>query len=617
VIEAGPMNCRRDKHTGLTFLLLLSLAILPGIRAQEARPSEVIDSGVEERVQVVLAEFKLLVTDKKGHPVTDLRPNEIRVFEGGDLQELAFLESWLATEADRDLATREAVAAPVYAPDGTEHRTESAVVPPPKPVRRVIFVFDIRNSRLRIREEWREAALEWTRTKMGPDDVASVIVLHSYPQWVLQSTSDRASLVQALQGMDLFSDTPDRNRREEMSALLTDLEACVDIGGGSRRGSGSSGAASTTGLNDETTCAYRISQPYIDQWGNESDESILALRQLTGQLAAIPGRKAVLLFSEGIIPDPSHVAINAMLSIWGAQVINYRQISSTLRRDAFNAIGALHRVAAASDVVYFTMDTRSAAERGYSSDVERQVSQARGALGINPWNEMYEATRSTLSALAYATGGRPFYGREKLQQQVSAAAASYYGVYNVGYYRADPTNPGKLKIKIDRKGTRFELPKQVDFRRHEARPTPVELAVGRPAYSGSADRQQLPVAVMTLYDLLPLRRGAGARGCQLGIFVQAQRPDGSVSAERFDTAIVVVEKEQLDRLEGQYYDHQTTLELAPGPYRLRARVSDDLNEVMGDTFIDLTVGEGTITPGFPSMSPSESQSKETGESADD
>jgi hypothetical protein len=42
----------------------------------------------------------------------------------------------------------------------------------------------------------------------------------------------------------------------------------------------------------------------------------------------------------------------------------------------------------------------------------------------------------------------------------------------------------------------------------------------------------------------------------------------------------------------------TGLELEPGQYRLRVRLSDDLNEIVGDKFIDLTVGEERIAPGF-------------------
>jgi hypothetical protein len=211
---------------------------------------------------------------------------------------------------------------------------------------------------------------------------------------------------------------------------------------------------------------------------------------------------------------------------------------------------------------------------------------------------MYDATRSTLSALAHTTGGRPFYGDQELAQSIDVATSGFYGVYNVGYYRADPMHPAALKVKVSRKGVQYDVPKDVAFRKHEARRTAVELAVGRPAPGDLLERQQVPVAVMALYDLLPLRRSGGARGCQLGVFLQAQRRDGSVAAESFETAIVAVEPKDLEALKGQYYDHRTALELPPGEYRLRARISDEMNAILGDTYIDLTVGDGTITPGF-------------------
>jgi hypothetical protein len=439
---------------------------------------------------------------------------------------------------------------------------------------------------------------------MAPDDMASIVVLRNYARWALQATSDKDTVVRGLETVDLFTDTPNRSRRSDMTDLLNDLKMnCVSTGGGPRKGTGAQDPTARTALGDEGTCAATVARPYIDQWGNESDETILALRQFTGQLAAIPGRKAVVLFSEGVIPDPAEVAVNAALSIWGSSTINFRVMNSTLRRDAFREIGNLHRVAAASEVVYFTLDTRPASERGYSEEVEMQVSQARGQLGINPWNDMYEATRGTLSALAYATGGRPFYGPEALTEHVAEAADAFYGVYNVGYYRSNVLNPGKLKVKITRKGLKYRLPAEVDFRKNEARSTPVYMAVGRPRFAGYGNLQQLPVAVMALYDLLPLRRGPGGRGCQLGIFLQAQRRDGSVAAERFDTTILVVDKNELEELEGQYYDHMTGLELEPGQYRLRARVSDDLHEILGDRIMDLTVGQERIAPGFVEIDP--------------
>ncbi len=578
--------------------MLLSLAAGTHVSAQQEREREPIDSGIEEQVEIVLIEFKLLVTDKQGRPITDLRPEEVSIFEGRRPQKLAFVESWLTADSAPELAPVAEIPTPVYSATGEESVPEPiALVPPPKPVRRVLFIFDIRNSRIRVREEWREAAMEWVRTNMTEQDMASIVVLVNYPRWILQSASDKNVVLRALESVDLYTDTPNRSRREEVTDLLNDLNfACIDPSGGPRKDAARDPQSSPS-PSDTASCVETVIKPYIAQWASESDESILALRQLTGQLASVPGRKAVILFSEGIIPDPTHVAINAVLSIWGTS-INFQRLESSLRRNVFNEITGLHRVASASDVVYFTMDTRPISERGYSNEVEMQVSQARGQLGINPWSEMYESTRSTLSALAWATGGRPFYGSDDLKEDVETAAASFYGVYNVGYYRSDLLNPGKLKVKIARKAVRWQRPDNVDFLKHEALRTRLELAVARPSYSGDGNRQTLPIAVMVLYDLLPLRRGAGGRGCQLGIFLQAQRPDGSVAAERLDTTIVLVPKDAPDDLKGRYYDYRTSLELEPGEYRVRARLSDDFNEIRGDTFIDLTLGDGTIVPGF-------------------
>ena len=588
-------------------LLLCGMA-LPAARAQDApeKKTPPVESGIQEKIQVVLIEFKLLVTDKAGRPVTDLRPEEVKVLENGDVQELAFVESWLTVRSDSALGLEGSVAATAYSPTGEEVRPgHVAEVPPPKPSRRIMMAFDVRNSRIRIREEWRKAATTWVNTHMGPDDLVSVIVVRNYPEWVLSGSSDRQTVLTALERMDLFTDTPDRSRRENVSELVGDLQTnCITSGSGPRRGGGSSDATSVGDLTEETNCAFGIARPYVDQWGNESDESILALRQLTGQLAAVPGRKAVILFSEGIIPDPSELALNAMLSIWGSAIVNFRQLGSSLKRDAYGDLTELQRVARAGDVVFFTFDTRPNSERGYSNEIESQISQARGALGVNPWGEMYEATRSTLSTLAWTTGGRPYYGDQKIAENLETATTGFYGVYNVGYYRSDPLHPGEPKVKITRKDVRFDVPKEIDFRKHEARRTAVELSVGRPV-PGAAAGLQLPVAVMTLYDLLPLRRGAGGRGCQLGIFLQAQRRDGTVAAEVFETAIVTVEAKTEEGLRGKYYDHRTALEISPGQYRLRARVSDEMNAIVGDTFLDLTIGEDAIAPGFVEIAPKE------------
>jgi len=590
---------RRRPTVGVLMLVCTGWFSVSTSAEEQSRP---VDSSLQEKVEVNLVEAKITVTDRKGRPVTDLRPEEVRVYERGRQQRLAFLESWKENRRDPSGASPAPPPASLYTPEGrVSTGAQTVVVAPATAMRRVVMVFDVRNSKLRVREEWRQAALRWVRESMKDDDRVALVALRSYPDWAAWFTADKSSLLASLDGLDLFHDVPNRDRREEMSALMTDLGAiCVDLGGGGRRRSAQSKMALGPDPTDETSCATTVSRPYV-----ESEESIQNLRQLTGQLSAVPGRKAIVLFSEGIVSDAGNVAVNAMLSIWGNRVINFRNIPTFLERDVLRPIGELHQAAVSSDVVFFTMDTRTGAERGYSADIAEQVSPATGGLGVNPWHEMFESTHGTLSALANATGGRAFLGKSDLPKDVALATDSYYGIYHLGYYREDPGEPGKLKVKIGRPGLEVATPSRAETRRRNSRSSPLELALGRPVPTGAGDTQEVPIAVMTPMEALPLRRGAGGHGCQLGIFLQAQRPDGSVAAERFQTAIVVAEDGTHAGSAGEYYEHRTSLDLAPGPYRVRARLSDELSEILGERTIDLTVFPGTVQGGFVEDEPAE------------
>ena len=60
-------------------LCLFLLLAATSATAQEDGSDDVVDSGVEERVNVILVEFKVLVTDKQGNPITDLEAEEVVV----------------------------------------------------------------------------------------------------------------------------------------------------------------------------------------------------------------------------------------------------------------------------------------------------------------------------------------------------------------------------------------------------------------------------------------------------------------------------------------------------------------------------------------------------------
>jgi len=579
--------------------LALAVALSGAAAAQQDAPPP-RESGVEERVEVQLVEVKVIVTDKDGNPVTDIRPDEVRVQENGEPQKLAFFE--LVSEhgllTDHRTVTRPV---PVYDARGEVTRGDTDVVLPPKPVRRVIFVFDPRNSRMRVRDEWREAALAWARDRMQPGDQAGVVVVRTYPDWVLPLTADRDAAAAALHGLDLYTNIPNRSRRDEMTEFMMNLQSlCVDNVKGRLNESVSGGTRGTDLSADSIGCAYEMSRPLAFEWAEQTKESVAVLEFLSGQLAAIPGEKIVILFSEGIIDDPAQVLINSWLSVFPYNQVDIAANLTRLGRNTQADITELHERAQAADVVFFTLDTRHPSEGSASNNLEQTSASQVGNLGFNPWAEMYEATRSTLSALAYATGGRPYYGGEALEAKVEQAASSFFAIYTLGYYRSQPWGDrGKVNIKIDRRKLTLQYDKTPPQRPHQPALASMELVVGRPQPGGDG-RQSLPLALLTPIDQLPLRAGAGGRGCEIGVFIQAVRPNGEVVAETHEIVSVVLTKEQLQNMRGKQWQHMLELDVPEGPMRLRARLSDDRFEILADRSIDVTIELGDVKGGLAS-----------------
>ena len=115
----------------------------------------------------------------------------------------------------------------------------------------------------------------------------------------------------------------------------------------------------------------------------------------------------MILFSEGIIPDAGAAGTNAMMGVFGVGRINFRDLMWRMKADSYRELTELHRSATAADVAFFTFDTRSAADGSSFANLEQASMLSASSLALNPWLEMYEATRTTLSTLAETTGGRP------------------------------------------------------------------------------------------------------------------------------------------------------------------------------------------------------------------
>jgi len=560
-----------------------------------------IETDVVEEVAVELAEVSVLVTDRRGNAIVDLKPEEITVFENGKPQRLAYVDNVGGTRFAGKIDDASPPAA-VYDRQGQMvDAGEIDAVLPARAVRRVVLAFDVKNSKLNVREKWRQAGEDWVRDEMRDDDLVAVVLFRSYPYWLVNFTSDKEAVLHSIEAVSFDQGIQDRDKRRDVSQLVEDIHSlCTDLGKPSdrrRKGSGQTGGA--TPGSDEAGCAYNLAEAQVQQWDLEAGETLGTLRGLTGQLAAVTGRKMVILFSEGWVSDAATAGTQAMLAVFGFAKVDTTVVRWSLERDSLREVNALHLTAKAANVSYFTIDTTRGYDAGFGGSLERGQHLSYQNQGVNPWSEMNWDTRQSLNALAKETGGRSYYGTKDLEQKMTAAADSFFGYYLVGYYRSDPrARAGKVRVKVDRAKLDIGYPDKPTLWPHRASPVRLDLSVGQPSLDASGVAQALPFKfTMDLGDM-PLRRGAGGRGTQLGVYVQAIRPDGTVAAERLDIATVVLDREERKVRETQLYEHSTELVLAEGPYRIRARISDDRQKIVSERVLDLTVKAGTVVAGF-------------------
>jgi VWFA-related protein len=374
--------------------LILSLTLSP-LLAQTQQPAKPPQKPQEEVLRIGAEEvlLDLIVRDKKGRPIRDLKPGDIEVYEDGVKQEVSsFRLVNRSGDATVDAATT---------PNGTSTNPGAPkTADPSRQINLVSFVFERlspdgrRNAKM--------AAMEFLKEEYGPNVMAAIFSLDQRINVVQSFTSDRERLKQAVERVTSaappsFVDGSQQIRRELENFTNADATAAA-----SAASVGGQGGAST--INGGAFADAKAAQITIDilrmaddasrqQQGASSLFSLLSL--IEGQKKLI-GRKTVVYFSEGLQVQPN-------------------------QKDAFQtAISSANR----ANVSFYVMDARGlqtqsdfdSAKESLNAAVaanERQQ-RTRGGQAVtfeqaksfdNAENAITKNTQNNMQALAESTGG--------------------------------------------------------------------------------------------------------------------------------------------------------------------------------------------------------------------
>ncbi|MFL6334174.1 MAG: VWA domain-containing protein [Pyrinomonadaceae bacterium] len=596
------------------FALLLSFTTLcPALAAQTPAPerppqqqqqtsqqqTQPADDDEVVRITTSLVQTDVVVTDKDGRQVTDLKAEDFEILENGKPQSITNFSYVSAAPAASGAAA--AATTPTPAPRDKNKAAAAPVPPPaqlrPEQVRRAIalVIDDLRMSAEGIHFA-RQALRKYVDEQVQPGDLVAILRTSAGIGALQQFTNDRQQLYAAIERLHPLART---SRLGAFTAVDT-LERLE-----------STTAAPVMSEGDAADQPRSVSI-------NEFRDAILtvgslgALSFVVRGLKDLPGRKAVVLFSDGI-------SIAAQTNDGGQD----------RRGRVLAAMRQLVEQANRASVVIYSVDTRGlqptakTAADGYGgSPAAPNDSGPGGAIGgmsgvgsgevISAREaEMFEG-QNGLNYLARETGGTTVFNQNDLNKGIRRALEDIRGYYLIGYRPDDATfDPqtgrrhfntwsikvkGRDNVKVRARSGFFGVAEDQARKGKRSRAEQLMAALLSPFASGGVKLQLTTfflndaslgstirsVMLMDARDLTFTPQPDGRQQAVLDVVAVTLGEDGQIIDQVALTETIRAKPEKLERFlrEGMLYGMNVPVK-KPGAYQLRIAVRDSASGRVG------------------------------------
>ena len=431
-------NRATQRHGAAALATVLALAIVTG-DAQQPAPQRA--AGVlKEGVTAVLVD--VVVRDRRGQPVRDLTAADFDVLEDGVAQTIGSFTSILEGTGTGGLATP-APAAPAAPAVAEVQRTYQNAGPGV-----IALVFD------RLTPEARRLAVQAAQGYLGAKEEAADYIgifgidlsMAAYAPFTRNTYTLRQSLTQLGSRASAGFNSPEQQQQKANADQQAAMAGAAAAGAQAAGGPGA--AAAVGGAPGEAQLAQMQSNMIRDFQIMERDQQGYAttngLFAIISTLGRIPGRKSLVLFSEGIaVPTAVHrlflgvidAANRANVSIYTMDAAGLRAESDlAMTRDRVNAAAGF------------------GATTGYSADAAGGP-YTRGLEGNE--ESLRRDPRFGLGTLAQDTGGLLFNNTNNLRQGFERVESDLRNYYLVGYTPSNDKFDGRfraIEVKVKRPG---------------------------------------------------------------------------------------------------------------------------------------------------------------------
>ncbi len=417
--------------SALSSAIFFAVFFLPTFSIDAQTPTRTPSDDGVLKISTTLIQADVTVTDKDGKVVTDLKPEDFEIYENGKKQEITNF-SFVSVDS------KSAPTAPIKSPTSTKN---SIPIPSVKlkaeQVRRTyaLVVDDLGLSFESIRHV-QQSLKKFVNEQMQEGDLVAIIRTGIGIGALQSFSSDKRQLFAAIDKIRWNSQG--RSGINTFDPIGTTLREDL---AGTKKSDGS--VKSVQGTEEE-----KKFQNQIGEFRNEnfSVGTLGALNYIIRGMRDLPGRKSVLLLSEGFA-----------LTSGGAP------------SRIFDGMRVLADLANRSSVVIYTLDPRGLQNPGMAfanEDIRNVIPDDPGAgyLDADPRDARtthFRETQMSLRYLAYETGGIPFVNQNNLSKGMQRAADDQSNYYLLGYEPDEATfDPkknkfNKLVVKLKRPGLKI------------------------------------------------------------------------------------------------------------------------------------------------------------------
>jgi VWFA-related protein len=419
----------------LIAVLTWNLAIGPTVLLAQETPTDIPSLTIRSNTRLVLVD--VVVTDKKGQPVTGLKAEDFTVEENGKKQKVSiFVPPGVANRT-----------APIPPPPGVLSNLPENMSPQGVPT---VLLLDAMNSPFKDQAYARSQMLKYVLEEAQIGRPIAILTLTDKLHVLQQFTSDPQVLVTAIKNL---------RPQEPILQSAGPVPESHGITDGIGRGAGSGNASVLT--------AMAAAQAFADiQIGFNIERRTLAtieaMKALSRMLGGLSGRKNVVWLTASLpfdlIPEDRAMTDAELLADLPGQG-SQRSVSVNAAGSAAAEQRTLHareireseaQLASASIAIYpvdlhgLVSGMENSAASGGSAFADTAITD-RVISGLTT----VQASQGTMREIAAQTGGKAYINQNEIKEGIALAASDEKASYSLGYYPENKKWDGKLRnIKV-------------------------------------------------------------------------------------------------------------------------------------------------------------------------